>query len=152
MYKSFWFVAIFLVSLVLISPVHADNIASDEATMTAINARVDAGEITLTTALAEAINKDVSFSLIVDFCRERGVALAEIVSVAQLTGMKEEVALAKLADAGVSQRELAASGGAGTTGLGYTPAAPGAQIRTVQSVSANPGGSAQGGSVSPSSL
>lgn len=166
------FILLIMVSVVLCSAtvVVADTSVDDTVTMKSIMAMVDAGEVTVEQALSSAIEQDVSFSVIVETCRTRDIQLSNVIIAAAMAGMSSEVALSKMADAGVTTEQLSAamsaaagqeSGALGYTpetdgdtkgdnGLAYTPEA--AKIAPVRPVTSNPGGTAQGGTVSPSSL
>lgn len=150
------FCLVLLMTTFLVIPAFADKAADDKATMVSLMARVDTGEVTVEQALASAIEQDVSFAAIVAACQIRGIALSNIIIAAATVGMTSEVALAKMADAGVSSEQMSAAmsqaSGAGDTGLGYTPEQATAAVTSVAPVTSNPGGTAQGGTVSPSSL
>lgn len=150
------FCLVLLMTTFLAVPAFADKAAEDKATMDTLMAMVDSGEITVEQALASAIEQGVSFTAIVAACQTRGIALSNVITAAATVGMTSEVALAKMADAGVSNEQMSAAmsqaSGAGDTGLGYTPEQATVAITPVAPVTSNPGGTAQGGTVSPSRL
>ncbi len=156
MKKLVGFVSMLLLVTVLVAPVFADKAADDKATMDQVMTKVDTGEMTIVQALEQALEQGVSFAAIVEACESRGIALSNLVVATTNSGMSCEIVLAKLSAAGLSQAQLMTAkndceGNDGQQGLAYTPANAG-RVTAVQPVTSNPGGTAQGGTVSPSSL
>ena len=134
----------------------ADDADVDKATMDALMAKVDTGEMTVEQALASAIDHGVSFAVIVDTCQTRGIALSTVITAAASVGVSSEVVLAKMADAGVTKEQMSAaiSQAAGQTdpAYGYTPPEPTQKIPAVVPPTTSPEGTSPSGSVSPSTL
>jgi G3E family GTPase len=130
--------------------------AEDQAILANLKAQIDAAELTVEQALETAIRQQVSFAEIVSFCRSNAIPMSAVLVAARSAGLSPEVALTRLGEAGVPQDELQAAlaqvNEQGDTGLGYTPDAGTQRPNRVLPVTANPGGTAQGRSVSPSTL
>lgn len=138
-----------------LTPRFPDKI-QDTQSMNLLMEKVDNGDLTLEQALVAALKQGISFSVIVDACNSRDIALGNIITAAATIGISSTAILAWMADAEVPQEQMIAANiqanGQPEVGLGYTPAEPEARVVVVRPITANPGGTAQGGSVSPSSL
>ncbi len=149
------FCLVLLMTTCLAVPAFAGKAADDKATMDRAMAKFDSGEVTAEQALVEALKQNVPFGLIVAACESRLIPLSNLIAAAASIGMSSEVALARMAEAGVSKEQMSAAmaqvSESKDPGLGYTPQ-PAGRVVSVQPVTSNPGGSAQGGTVSPSSL
>ena len=148
-----------LVSLLFLSVVSgaiARTPAEDQALLANLKAEIDAAELTVEQALETAIRQQVSFEEIVGFCRSNAIPMSAVLLAARSAGLSTEVALTRLREAGVPPDELQAAlaqvNEQGDTGLGYTPDAGTQRPNRVLPVTANPGGTDQGRSVSPSTL
>lgn len=146
-----------LLFLSFVSSSVAGTPAEDQAILANLKTKIDAAELTVEQALETAIRQQVSFDEIVGFCRSNAIPMSTVLLASRSAGLSTEVALTRLGDAGVPQDELQAALAqlnqqGDDTGLGYTPAADTQRPNRVQSVTANPGGTAQGRSVSPSTL
>jgi len=149
---------ILLLALALVAPVMAQSSPSDDGTDTAkiteLMTLVDNGQIRVEAALTRAIMGNISYVAIVAACEARNIPLSQILSAATAAGVSFEVALAKMAEDGVTKNQMSAamssSAGEGGTGLGYTSSQQTGRSNAVVPVTSNPGGSAQGVTVSPS--
>ncbi len=148
-----------LVFLLISASISVADQSADEVAIAAVMARFDAGEISSEQALVLALEQDISYSVIVSACESRLIPLSMIIAAATKVGVSSEVALAKMAAAGVSQEKMsaaitAASGIAGepTPGVGYTPALPTQIVAPVVPVTTNPGNTLTPNTVSPSTL
>lgn len=148
-----------LVGLLFLSAVSlsiAGTPAEDQAFLAELKNQIDAAELTVEQALETAIRQQVSFEEILRFCRSNGIPMSSVILAGRSAGLSTEVILASLDAAGVPQGELTAAlaqvNEQGGTGLGYTPETGSQGPNPVLPVTANPGGTAQGTSVSPSTL
>lgn len=152
---------VLLLALTFALPALADQAtdnkaAADEVAITALMARFDSGELTVVQTLALALEQNISFSVIVAACESRLIPLSTLITAAATVGISSEVVLAKMADAGVSAETMseaitASASGDTTPGLGYTRT-PTTRTTSVTPVFSNPRDTAQGGTVSPSTL
>ncbi len=135
--------------------VFADK-AQDTQTMNSLMAQTESGVITLEQALVAAIEKGISFNVIIDACNSRGIALSNIITAAATIGISSTAIMAWMADAEVPAAQIntayAAATGQPDTGLGYTPAQSDTKPVTVPPVTTTPTGTTPKPSVSPSTL
>lgn len=156
MKRLMFFFLVLLLAGLFVGHSFADQEAEDKAVMDEVMAKVDAGEMTVEQALATAVEKGVSFTVIVETCQTLGIPLNVVITAAASVGVTSEVTLAKMADAGVSKEQMSAAitqaTGQPDPGLGYTQQQPTTKITPVAPVTSNPGGTAETGTVSPSTL
>lgn len=130
--------------------------SQDLKTMNALMAKVEKEELSLEEALVAALEKGISFEVIIDACNLRGIALSNVISAAATLGISPEAILAWMSDAKVPKEQMVAAyteaTGQHDVGLGYTPAQETEAPTPVTPVTANPGGRPEAPSVSPSAL
>ncbi len=123
MKKMFGLLFLVVILLASVSVSFADKAADDAVSVEAVMSRFDAGELTAEQALGLALEQDISFAAIIAACDLRRIPLSILITAAASVGISSEVALAKMADAGVSSEMMStaiAAADVADAGLGYT--------------------------------
>ncbi|MCF6180122.1 MAG: hypothetical protein L3J63_12165, partial [Geopsychrobacter sp.] len=101
---------VMFLALAFVAPAIAQSTVTDDGTdsakMAELMTQVDNGQMSVEAALTKAISQNISYVAIVAACEARNIPLSKILSAAIASGMSSEVALARMAEDGVTNNQM----------------------------------------------